>query len=239
MAKTVSTLPKPRQIRIRVVEEKVLATGGFLTLRRTKLQNHYSRTQRSSAYAYDFVERSALDAVAIVLEKRVRGRSYLCVRSSLRPPLMMRPRYAIPLRERTGVAVQWEVPAGLVEEIERGVLGLQRCAARETEEEVGFRLSPKRFAMLGHGVTLSPGVIGEKIYFLHAELSDDAIEAPAGDGSAVEENAQVLFVPLDEALRAVDGGRIADVKTEIAIRRLHAVRSVSRATPRAGKARRS
>ena len=59
------------------------------------------------------------------------------------------------------------------------------------------------------------------------ELERDTPRAPEGDGSAVEENAEVVFVPLAEALRAVNDGRIADVKTEIAIRRLVALRATA------------
>lgn len=234
MTKTLSRLPKPKQIRVRIVKERTEGTGGFLQLRRMTLQNEYSQATRSKPYAYDLVERNAIDAVAIVIERRVRGDSFICLRTALRPPLIKRTGYAIPIRESKATPVQWEVPAGLVEKSERGVKGLRACAARETEEEVGYVLPGSRFKELGHGVTLSPGVIGEKIYFLHAELGRDVLRAPGGDGSAVEENAEVVFVSLAEALTAVNDGRIADVKTEIAIRRLVALRT--RATKR--KARR-
>ena len=40
------------------------------------------------------------------------------------------------------------------------------------------------------------------------------------DGSPVEADAHVRFVPLDDALAATRAGVVADVKTEVALRRL-------------------
>lgn len=194
---------------------------GFLRLRRLTLRNVRPDGTRSEPYAYDLVERDAMDAVAIVLAARdAKGGVLVCLRSALRPPLALRPSYSLPIPEATPAPVQWEVPAGLVEREERGADGLRGCAARETLEEVGLVVPPSHFVALGPPLALSPGVIGEKVHFLVADVDPAEVGTPTEDGSPVEADAVVRFVPLAEALAAVRAGVVADVKTEIALRRL-------------------
>ncbi len=70
---------------------------------------------------------------------------------------------------------------------------------------------------------MSPGLIAEKLHFVCAELrDDDPYSPPTGDGHAVEEHSESVLVPLAEALRAIDQGLIHDMKTEVALYRLHA-----------------
>lgn len=226
MATYQDRLSPPQQISIRVVKETPTKESGFLRLRRLTLQSEYANGELSREFQYDLVERDAIDAVAILLERTINGVPCICVRSSLRPPLAFRPSYALPIREEVAAPVQWEVPAGLVEKDEMGEEGLRSCAARETEEEVGYQLPSSQFALLGPALALSPGVIGEKIFFLHALVNDNAKIVPVGDGSVVEDNAESVFVSLVEALAAVRDGRISDVKTEIAVRRLAELRGV-------------
>lgn len=192
---------------------------GFLRLRRLTLKNRYADGSESAAYAYDLVERDALDAVAIVLFADGPRGPLVCVRSALRPPLAFRSTYALPIPEREG-PVLWEIPAGLVEPDERGEEGLRACAARETLEEVGLEIAPERFERLGPAACLSPGVMAEKIHYLVAKVDPSSRSTPLEDGSPVEERAEIRFVPIEEALAACRDGRIADVKTETAIRRL-------------------
>lgn len=226
MATYQERLSPPQQIAIRVVKETPSSEKGFLRLRRLTLQSVYANGEVSREFPYDLVERDAIDAVAILLERTIDGLPCICVRSSLRPPLAFRPSYALPIREEVAAPVQWEVPAGLVERDEHGEEGLRACAARETEEEVGYQIAPSHFALLGPALALSPGVIGEKIFFLHARVDADAKIVPVGDGSVVEDNAESVFISLTEALAAVRDGRISDVKTEIAVRRLAELRAV-------------
>lgn len=192
---------------------------GFLRLRRLTLVNRYEDGTTSAEYAYDLVERDALDAVVIVLYARGEGEPLVCLRSALRPPLAFRSTYALPI-DGGADPVQWEVPAGLVERDERGEEGLAACASRETLEEVGLEVAPERFERLGPAACLSPGVMAEKVYFLAAEVDPARRTTPTEDGSPVEERAAVRFVAIGEALAACRDGRIADVKTETAIRRL-------------------
>ncbi|MEC7525182.1 MAG: NUDIX domain-containing protein [Myxococcota bacterium] len=209
--------PAPR-VDVEVVEDRLLGEGGFLRLRRMKLRNRWPDGHESAVYPYDLVERDATDAVGIVLWADP-GAPRICLRSALRPPLAFRPGYALPLDE-PAAPVLWEVPAGLVEPSERGEDGLRGCAARETLEEVGLPIEPDRFARLGPAVTLSPGVLAEKLHFFVAEVDPERRGAPTEDGTPVEERAEVRFVPLAEALAACRDGRVADLKTETAIRRL-------------------
>lgn len=214
------------KVSIRVVRDDTARTGsgeGFIRVRRLLLENTYDDGSKSREYRYDCAERDALDAVGIVL---VSADDRVCLRSSIRPPLSLRPSYTVPLREReTGDPTLFEIPAGLVEPGEIGEEGLRACSARETLEEVGIPLSPDRFSRLGVAVYLTPGLIAEQIHFFVAEVDPESALAPTMDGSPVEERAQLEWVPIAEALEACRDGRICDVKTEVAVRRLHEARS--------------
>jgi ADP-ribose pyrophosphatase len=209
---------RPR-VRIEVVGDRTAqsrSNEGFLRVRRVDLVNHYEDGTQSRPYAYDCAERTAMDAVAIVLHTTDRR---VCLRSSIRPPLAFRAGYALPL-EGTEDPTLFEIPAGLVEKDERGEEGLRACCARETEEEVGLAVLASSFTRLGPAVYLTPGLIAEKIHLLHALVDPRDAKAPSLDGSPVEENARIEWVPLDEALAACRDGRIEDIKTELGLRRL-------------------
>jgi ADP-ribose pyrophosphatase len=196
---------------------------GFIRVRRLVLKNEYEGGATSREYRYDCVERDAMDAVGIVLyaDPEAPGlKPRVCLRSSIRPPLALRPGYALPLPETHGDPTLFEIPAGLVEEGEEGEEGLRACACRETDEEVGLTVAPEAFAPLGPPLFLTPGLVAEKLHFLAAKVDPSAIGKASEDGSPVEERARIAFVPLDEALAACRDGRIADIKTEIGIRRL-------------------
>jgi ADP-ribose pyrophosphatase len=88
-----------------------------------------------------------------------------------------------------------------------------------------LHLEPEAFSPLGAGVYLSPGVLGEKIFFMKARIPEPvgALSRPApavGDGTPAEEGALVQYAPLPSALAAVRAGAITDIKTEVALRRL-------------------
>jgi ADP-ribose pyrophosphatase len=221
--KRTDRLGPPPTIAIDLVDDQTASSRpdvGFLRVRRLSLKNRYPDGTESRAYRYDLVERTALDAVVVALHALSGGARAVLLRSALRPPLAFRAELAIPLDEPAAPPVLWELPAGLVEPDERGVDGLRACAARETLEETGFAVAAASFAPLGPPACLTPGVIAEKVHFLAAELDTDLRSEPTLDGSAVEEHAECVLVPLAEALAACRDGRIADVKTEIALRRL-------------------
>jgi ADP-ribose pyrophosphatase len=230
-------LDPPPEVAVEVVRDRTAETRpdeGFLRVRRLVLRNRYADGTSSEPYRYDIVERDALDAVGIVLESANEhdGEPWVCLRSALRPPMAFRREHAVPV-EREHPASLWEIPAGLVEPDERGEEGLRSCASRETLEEVGLEVPADRFARLGPSFALSPGVLGEKLFLLHAIVDPDGRGEPTLDGSPTEEAGVVRFVPLREALDAVREGRIADVKTEVALRRLAELRGL---VPRHGDA---
>jgi len=223
-----SELERPA-VAIDVVEDRSTNDAGFLRVRRLLLRNRYADTT-SRDYPYDCVERAAIDAVGIVLYARSPDR--VCVRSAIRPPLSLRPSYALPIAATSADPTLFEIPAGLVEPDEHGEEGLRACAARETKEEVGLELSADAFFRLGPGIFLSPGLSAEKLYVLAAEADPESAGTPSLDGSPVEEGAIVKWLVLDDALDACRSGAIEDAKTEVAIRRLaeHLAADEGRAT---------
>jgi len=225
---TESPFPSAPATDIEVVEDHSAERAwdeGFLRVRRLSIRNKYEDGTQSRSYAYDFVEREAMDAVAIILEAAGGAHGRICMRTALRPPLAFRSNYQVPIVGGDSPVV-WEVPAGLIEPNERGIGGIKACAARETLEEVGLALLPADFSPLGGPVTLSPGVIGEHLHFYLAQADPAKAGEPTEDGSPAEERARISWVPLEVALRAVDDGTISDVKTEVAIWRLARLRGV-------------
>lgn len=185
---------------------------GFLRLRRLRLKNRVGDTP-TDEYTYDMVERPALDATVILLHTH---QNEVCLRSSLRPPLHF--------RADPEPAVLWEVPAGLIEpeEFARGEAGIRNCAVREALEEAGARIEPSDLVPLGPPSWLSPGVIAERLHFFRAEVSRDEMVTPTEDGSPVEAGGVIRWLPLTQALREAEEGRIGDVKSELGLRRLAA-----------------
>lgn len=206
-------------VRVEIVADRTAssrADQGFIRVRRLDLRNRYEDGTTSRTYPYDCAERGAMDAVGIVLHTADRR---VCLRSSIRPPLALRVGYALPL-PGTDDPTLFEIPAGLVEADEHGEDGLKACSVRETLEEVGLEVARDAFRRLGPGVYLTPGLIAEKIHFFHAEVDPLLARTPSLDGSPVEEAASIEWVPLDEALAACRDGRLEDIKTELALRRL-------------------
>jgi ADP-ribose pyrophosphatase len=215
------SLPTTPTIEVKVVRDARPERRGFVWLREAVLQNAYPDGTQSEPYEYFFVERKLLDAVTLALWRRGKSGPEIVLRSQLRPPLAFRREYDVPLAAHGTGAVQWEVPAGLIELGERGQAGIAARASAEALEEVGVVIPAERFQPLGPPTSLSPGLIAEKLHFVHAEvLPTDEHGRAHGDGHPVEEHAVSAFVPLDEALAALDSGVIHDIKTEVAIRRL-------------------
>lgn len=215
-------LSGPGSVEIEVLDDqRVAPNGAFLWIRKLELVNHYPDGVRSAPYAYFMVERARIDAVCVVLFRRVQGDVQIMLRSQLRPPLWFRNEYEVPLLADGTGAVQWEVPAGLIEQGEQGEAGICLRAQAETREEVGLDIESSRFFTLGHPASLSPGLIAEKLHFVCAEVHDsDPRQTALGDGHAVEERSVSRFVPLHDALGALASGLIHDLKTEVALSRL-------------------
>ena len=94
-----------------------------------------------------------------------------------------------------------EVPAGTLEEGEAP----EECAARELEEETGFRAGDLRplFAFY-----VAPGYTTEKI---HAYLATGL--TPAHAHTDADENVEVVPIPLTELKRMILAGEMEDAKS--------------------------
>jgi ADP-ribose pyrophosphatase len=102
-----------------------------------------------------------------------------------------------------------EVPAGKLDAGERPEV----CAAREIEEETGFRAG--RLETLGW-IWTTPGFTDEKIWlFLATQLS------PAKQALQDDEVLSLEWLPLDEAVAKTVSGEITDAKSICALFRAH------------------
>lgn len=98
-----------------------------------------------------------------------------------------------------------ELPAGTLDRDETP----DACAARELEEETGFR--PGRIERLG-GFFVSPGYCTEYIQvYLATNLQ------PGRAGGDDDEDIRALSLPLTEVLRLVEAGELEDAKSLAAL----------------------
>lgn len=225
------SLPAPPDYKILVLEDLSAEPGGFLRRVSRRVCTVDVAGTRSRPLVYDEVDRSALDAVVVVphfmaLNAQGEREVFVVLRSAIRPPLALRDSSRSPVAELDNRGL-WEVPAGLVEQDERGESGLRRAAIRELWEETGFVVEPARVHGLGSSTLPAPGVIAERQFFFHVEVDPDKQEPPALDGSPLEEAGEVIFVTLRSCLAAARAGQLADAKTELALRRLAELGSVA------------
>jgi ADP-ribose pyrophosphatase len=230
--------------------DQLLGQGGFLAIRRVALRNRRSDGTLSAAYGCDFVQRATgQDAVVVVLYRyRAAGREAgiveVLLRDGLRPALYLgRDPDRAPLPERAPAMFHRELVAGIIESADIGVEGLLRRAVEESAEEAGIAVTPGDLRLLGAGTLPSPGSMVEKFYFVAAEVepavarssaaapsqgsvasqreaADASSSKPTGDGSAMEEDARILWMELDAAIAASVAGELCDAKTELGLRRL-------------------
>lgn len=213
------SLPPLPPARLDLIDEaKGIGGPGFLTLRRQRLRARYPDGGQSEPFEYDSVERRLLDAVVVAAHYREGGERMVFLRSSLRPPLLLRPR-DLPMAERASLGVLWELPAGLVERDEQSPDGLRRCAARELLEEAGLEIAPGALRPLGPPTFPAPAMIGERQFFFHVEVDPSRRAVPLGDGP-LERHGLVAAIPLARALELARQGELEDAKTELALRRL-------------------
>lgn len=99
----------------------------------------------------------------------------------------------------------WEFPAGTLEPPEPP----ERCAARELEEEAGYRAG--RLEHLGSYLT-TPGMTDE---LMHSYLASDL--NPTGQRLMEDEEIRVEVVPVSKALGMIDRGELVDAKSMLAL----------------------
>ena len=202
-----------------VVDDSVVGAGGFLAIRRLRLRMIRADGSRTAEGLWDFVERPmGLDAVVLALwHRRSDGGVDVLLREGLRVPLHFgRP-------EKPKALHFAELVAGIVERGEESAPGLAARAAAEALEEAGLTVPAPRFSPLGPPAFPTPGMCAERFHFLACEVSAAeraAAVTPAGDGSPFEEGARLAWSDLTEALGACARGELADLKTELGLRRL-------------------
>ena len=215
-------LPEPPLHEVEVVEDQSPGGGGFLRRMSRLLRLVGDSMERS--FVYDEVDRRALDAVVIVpyfnaQSEAGQQETFVVLRSALRPPVALRSASRSP-REEPANRSLWELPAGLVEPDEASEEGLLRAAARELFEETGFTVPDAALAELGPSSFPCPSVIAERHFYFRVLVDPNERQSPALDGSALESVGALVAVPLKVALRAARDGRLADAKSELALRRL-------------------
>lgn len=192
----------------------------FLRLHRLKVRNTYVNGEMSPIYSYDGVLRKWLDAVVIVLTGTLDGHDVVCLRSCIRPPVLLRGKTSLPVEDEAVFCTMWELPAGLLEEGDRGASGIRKRASIEVMEETGYSVDSVHFTPLGGAPFTSPGVIPERLHFVTARVDDIADRGKAaGDGSPAEDGGGIWWIPVRDAMEMCESGEIVDAKTELGIRR--------------------
>jgi ADP-ribose pyrophosphatase len=217
-------LPPLPMVEVRALEDRSDTARGFLW-RRSRLIEIRSQGARVGSLVYDEVDRAAIDAVVVVPYFEAEGPStesvvtWVVLRSAVRPPVTLRDMARSPVPE-SGREGLWEVPAGLIEADEASLGGIRRAALRELLEETGFVTTVDELSELGPPTYPAPGVLAERHFFFCVRVNPAAAIAPPLDGSPLEAAGAVIAIPLTAALEAARAGRLADAKTEIALRRL-------------------
>ncbi len=217
----------PRVSDIEIVEDftaRARCDEGFLRLKRYRARNRRADGTESPVYPIDVIDRPTLDAVAACVWARGPDGVEVLTRRGLRPAAYFRRGQRTVLPDRDYLLLE-ELVAGVLEPGEVGIDALRRRAADEVLEEAGLRIEPGRFALLGGPFFMLPGIASEKIHLVEAEVArgdGPAIQAApdGGDGSPLEEGAELRWRPLGDAIAACERGEIEDAKTEIALRRL-------------------
>jgi ADP-ribose pyrophosphatase len=210
-----------------VLDEKVVGEGGFLTIRRLRLRCLRNDGTVSNEGLYDFVERPiGLDAVVLALwhrrsikEGEEGGAVEVLLRQGLRVPLHFG---RLDRNQAPAVPERFtELVAGIIETGEEDEAAIQRRAAAEAFEEAGLTVAPAQVTRLGAATFPTPGMCAERFVLVACEVADPkSAVAPPGDGSPFEEGAHLLWRELDDAIAACVRGEIADMKTEVTLRRL-------------------
>jgi len=217
----------PRIAGIEIVEDRTARSRcdeGFLRLKRFRARNRRADGSLSREYPIDVIDRPTLDAVAVCLWSRGPREVEVLTRRGLRPAAYFRRGKATVVPEGEYLLLE-ELVAGVLEPGETGLAALRQRGAEEVREEVGLEVAPEELETLGGALFMLPGIASEKIHLLSVEVprgtGPAVFPAPEeGDGSPLEEGAELCWRPLAAAIAACERGEIEDAKTEIALRRL-------------------
>ena len=170
-------------------------------------------------YRVDVIDRPRLDAVAVLVYRRTENGVELLTRHNLRPAAFFHSTQdaAIP-DDRVHLRVE-EIVTGLLEPSDRGVSGLKQRADAEVREEAGVEMSAEDIEILGAPIFVAPGILSEKIHLAAVDATGKPQRQPEGDGSPLEEGAEVRWRTIAQVLAACRSGEIQAAKTETAIGR--------------------
>jgi nudix-type nucleoside diphosphatase (YffH/AdpP family) len=84
------------------------------------------------------------------------------------------------------------------------------CIKRETEEEIGYKISSVRKIFEAY---MSPGSVTEILYFFVAEYTADMKVNEGGGIAHEQEDIEVLELKMESAMQMIDNGTIKDGKT--------------------------
>lgn len=197
---------------------------GFLQVRRLRVRNRRADGSHSPVYRVDVVDRPKLDAVAVLVWRRGDGGLEFLTRQNLRPAAWFRREKAAVLPEAREWLYCEEIVAGLLEPSDSGEGSIRARAAEEVFEEAGLRVSADEVQHLGPPFFVAPGIISEKIYLTHVDVTGRAMEPPPGDGSPLEEGGALQWRSMGSLQVALESGEIQDAKTELALGRFLARR---------------
>lgn len=195
---------------------------GFLRVARLRVRNRYEDGSTSDVYPCDVVSRPGSDAVVALLyeidaERKIR----VLLRRSPRVPIYLRlhKRFVHP-DPRPYLSIT-EAVAGIVEEGDTpGIDGVRQRAVLEAAEEAACTVDAKAFHQVGGETFASPGTSDEKLFYCAGAVQLADAGVPTGDGSVMEECAEIVVLDLREAIRACRSGEIPDMKTEVGLLRL-------------------
>jgi ADP-ribose pyrophosphatase len=170
--------------------------GGFLTLEETHLRHETPDGGMSPQIMRLNVERG--DGAAVLVVNRDKGTVVLTRQF----------RYANWKRGDGGSSL--EIPAGTVALGERP----EDVARSELLQEIGYDVADLRPLFTFYA---SPGTSTERVFLYYAEVAGDHKVADGGGLDTEHEYIEVVEMPIDEALDALDRGLMADAKTIIAL----------------------
>ncbi len=84
------------------------------------------------------------------------------------------------------------------------------CIKRETEEEIGYKISAVEKIFEAY---MSPGSVTEIVYFFIAEYTKSMKISEGGGADNEQEEIEVLEMKIDKAIQMVESGAIKDGKT--------------------------
>ncbi|MCU6668747.1 GDP-mannose pyrophosphatase [Enterobacteriaceae bacterium H4N4] len=179
----------PKRAEIRIIDSEILSDNWFSLKKYTfDIQRRQGEWQRQSREVYD----------------RGNGATILLYNRDRKTVILTRQfRFPVFMNGHDGYLI--EAAAGLLDNMDP-----ESRIKAEAEEETGFHVSHVEKVLEAY---MSPGSVTEKLYFYIAEYAAGDKKSAGGGIEAEGEDIEVLEMPLDEALAAVESGLIVDGKT--------------------------